>query len=147
MYCSCFFWFGLVLNWCDWFWIVGWFESGKTRHMMLCSALTSQIHSWLRDYDRIQYLAVVLIYIQVHKQHSRPSLPSSFRLNLFVHTPPQFRYLVIGCDLWCYLRFLCHIYVIHVHVCFRHCFFLSWIRVSWSIQIQHKSILASWKRE
>ncbi|XP_058223228.1 uncharacterized protein LOC131332934 isoform X1 [Rhododendron vialii] len=33
--------------------------------MMLCSALTSQIQSWLRDYDRIQFLAVVLIYIQI----------------------------------------------------------------------------------
>lgn len=33
--------------------------------MMLCSALTSHIQSWLRDYDRIQYLAVVLIYIQI----------------------------------------------------------------------------------
>ncbi|XP_047323060.1 uncharacterized protein LOC124926801 isoform X2 [Impatiens glandulifera] len=33
--------------------------------MMLCSDLRSRIQSWLRDYDRIQSLAVILIYIQI----------------------------------------------------------------------------------
>ncbi|XP_047317131.1 uncharacterized protein LOC124920641 [Impatiens glandulifera] len=33
--------------------------------MMLCSDLRNRIHSWLRDYDRIQSLAVILIYIQI----------------------------------------------------------------------------------
>ncbi|KAL6976797.1 hypothetical protein U1Q18_025582 [Sarracenia purpurea var. burkii] len=33
--------------------------------MMLCSALRSQIWLWLRDYDKIQSLAVILIYIQI----------------------------------------------------------------------------------
>ncbi|XP_052186935.1 uncharacterized protein LOC127797818, partial [Diospyros lotus] len=33
--------------------------------MMLCSALKSRIQSWLRDYDKIQSLAVILIYIQI----------------------------------------------------------------------------------
>ncbi|CAL5437712.1 unnamed protein product [Camellia sinensis] len=37
----------------------------KFRYMMLCSALRSQIQSWLRDYDKIQYLAVIFIYIQI----------------------------------------------------------------------------------
>lgn len=30
-----------------------------------CSELRTQIETWLRDYDRIQSSAVVLIYIQV----------------------------------------------------------------------------------
>ncbi|CAK9165901.1 unnamed protein product [Ilex paraguariensis] len=33
--------------------------------MMLCSELRTQIQTWLRDYDRIQFLAVILIYIQI----------------------------------------------------------------------------------
>ncbi|GFY99005.1 hypothetical protein Acr_13g0004060 [Actinidia rufa] len=33
--------------------------------MMLCSASRSQIQSWLRDYDKIHSLAVILIYIQI----------------------------------------------------------------------------------
>ncbi|XP_059628708.1 uncharacterized protein LOC132271374 [Cornus florida] len=33
--------------------------------MMLCSALRSHIQSWIRDYDRIQSFAVILIYIQI----------------------------------------------------------------------------------
>ncbi|KAL7199196.1 hypothetical protein ACSBR2_021476 [Camellia fascicularis] len=37
----------------------------KFQYMMLCSALRSQIQSWLRDYDKIQYLAVIFIYIQI----------------------------------------------------------------------------------
>ncbi|KAG8634546.1 uncharacterized protein LOC110604575 isoform X2 [Manihot esculenta] len=33
--------------------------------MMLCGVLKDQIQNWLRDYDRLQYLAVILIYIQI----------------------------------------------------------------------------------
>uniref|UniRef100_A0A5B7BZA2 Uncharacterized protein n=1 Tax=Davidia involucrata TaxID=16924 RepID=A0A5B7BZA2_DAVIN len=33
--------------------------------MMLCSALRSRIQSWLRDYDKIQSFAVILIYVQI----------------------------------------------------------------------------------
>ncbi|KAJ0810446.1 hypothetical protein HanPI659440_Chr01g0027091 [Helianthus annuus] len=33
--------------------------------MMLCSELNTQIHTWLRDYDKIQSFAVILIYIQI----------------------------------------------------------------------------------
>lgn len=33
--------------------------------MMLCEALRDRIQAWLRDYDRLQYLAVILLYIQV----------------------------------------------------------------------------------
>lgn len=32
---------------------------------MLCASLRDRIQPWLRDYDRLQYLAVVLIYIQI----------------------------------------------------------------------------------
>lgn len=32
---------------------------------MLCSELSTQIQSWLRNYDKIQSLAVILIYIQI----------------------------------------------------------------------------------
>ncbi|XAR59911.1 hypothetical protein NMG60_11033087 [Bertholletia excelsa] len=32
---------------------------------MLCSSFRSQIRSWLRDYDRIQSFAVILIYVQI----------------------------------------------------------------------------------
>ena len=32
---------------------------------MLCEALRDRIQAWLRDYDRLQYLAVILLYIQV----------------------------------------------------------------------------------
>lgn len=34
-------------------------------YMMLCSAFTTHIQTWLRDYDRIQSFAVILIYVQV----------------------------------------------------------------------------------
>ncbi|PSS14490.1 Potassium transporter like [Actinidia chinensis var. chinensis] len=34
-------------------------------YMMRCSAWRSQIQSWLRDYDKIHSLAVILIYIQI----------------------------------------------------------------------------------
>lgn len=37
----------------------------KFGHRMLCSELNNQIHSWLRDYDKIQSFAVILIYIQI----------------------------------------------------------------------------------
>ncbi|CAN4091716.1 unnamed protein product [Withania somnifera] len=33
--------------------------------MMLCSAFTTHIQTWLRDYDRIQSFAVILIYVQI----------------------------------------------------------------------------------
>ncbi|XP_055818471.1 uncharacterized protein LOC129887409 isoform X3 [Solanum dulcamara] len=33
--------------------------------MMLCSAFRTQIQTWLRDYDRIQSFAVILIYVQI----------------------------------------------------------------------------------
>ncbi|KAK9068686.1 hypothetical protein SSX86_012801 [Deinandra increscens subsp. villosa] len=33
--------------------------------MMLCSELNTQIQTWIRDYDRIQSFAVILIYIQI----------------------------------------------------------------------------------
>ncbi|KAL6200816.1 hypothetical protein ACLB2K_030597 [Fragaria x ananassa] len=33
--------------------------------MMLCEALRDRIQAWLRDYDRLQYLAVILLYIQI----------------------------------------------------------------------------------
>lgn len=33
--------------------------------MMLCEALRDRIQAWLRDYDRLQYFAVILLYIQV----------------------------------------------------------------------------------
>ncbi|KAJ4971697.1 hypothetical protein NE237_004796 [Protea cynaroides] len=33
--------------------------------MMLCSSLRTRIRSWLRDYDKIQAVAVILIYIQI----------------------------------------------------------------------------------
>ncbi|KAL8204674.1 hypothetical protein R6Q57_010297 [Mikania cordata] len=33
--------------------------------MMLCSELNTQIQTWLRDYDKIQSFAVILIYIQI----------------------------------------------------------------------------------
>ncbi|KAL4578358.1 hypothetical protein LXL04_014480 [Taraxacum kok-saghyz] len=33
--------------------------------MMLCSELNTQIQTWLRDYDKIQSVAVILIYIQI----------------------------------------------------------------------------------
>ncbi|KAA8550935.1 hypothetical protein F0562_002619 [Nyssa sinensis] len=32
---------------------------------MLCSALWSQIQSWLRDYDKIQSFTMILIYVQI----------------------------------------------------------------------------------
>lgn len=32
---------------------------------MLCEALRDRIQAWLRDYDRLQYLAVILLYIQI----------------------------------------------------------------------------------
>lgn len=35
-------------------------------YMMLCTAFKTQIQTWLRDYDRIQSFAVILIYVQVH---------------------------------------------------------------------------------
>ncbi len=38
--------------------------------MMFCGVLKDRIQNWLRDYDRLQYLAVILIYIQVAKFHS-----------------------------------------------------------------------------
>ncbi|KAJ8433017.1 hypothetical protein Cgig2_010993 [Carnegiea gigantea] len=44
--------------------------------MMLCSSLRTRIQSWLRDYDKLQSCAVILIYIQ-------PEL----RSNLRVFTP------------------------------------------------------------
>lgn len=34
-------------------------------YMMLCSAFTTHIQTWLRDYDRIQSFAVILIYVQI----------------------------------------------------------------------------------
>lgn len=34
-------------------------------YMMLCSELNTQIQTWLRDYDKIQSVAVILIYIQI----------------------------------------------------------------------------------
>ncbi|CAH1436493.1 unnamed protein product [Lactuca virosa] len=33
--------------------------------MMLCPELNTQIQTWLRDYDKIQSVAVILIYIQI----------------------------------------------------------------------------------
>lgn len=33
--------------------------------MMLCLSLRGSLQTWLRDYDRIQSCAVILIYIQV----------------------------------------------------------------------------------
>ncbi|XP_065877460.1 uncharacterized protein [Euphorbia lathyris] len=33
--------------------------------MMFCGVLKDRIQNWLRDYDRLQYLAVILIYIQI----------------------------------------------------------------------------------
>ncbi|XP_040362496.1 uncharacterized protein LOC112165559 isoform X2 [Rosa chinensis] len=33
--------------------------------MMLCEALRDRIQAWLRDYDRLQYLAIILLYIQI----------------------------------------------------------------------------------
>ncbi|KAK1412010.1 hypothetical protein QVD17_32930 [Tagetes erecta] len=33
--------------------------------MMLCSEFNTQIQTWLRDYDKVQSFAVVLIYIQI----------------------------------------------------------------------------------
>lgn len=33
--------------------------------MMFCGVLKDRIQNWLRDYDRLQHLAVILIYIQV----------------------------------------------------------------------------------
>ncbi|KAI3511653.1 hypothetical protein L1887_18810 [Cichorium endivia] len=33
--------------------------------MMLCPELNTQIQTWLRDYDKIQSFAVILIYIQI----------------------------------------------------------------------------------
>ncbi|PHT59441.1 hypothetical protein CQW23_01804 [Capsicum baccatum] len=33
--------------------------------MMLCTAFKTQIQTWLRDYDRIQSFAVILIYVQI----------------------------------------------------------------------------------
>ncbi|XP_042479929.1 uncharacterized protein LOC122060887 [Macadamia integrifolia] len=33
--------------------------------MMLCSSFRTRIRSWLRDYDKIQAVAVILIYIQI----------------------------------------------------------------------------------
>ncbi|WCJ35229.1 hypothetical protein M5689_016494 [Euphorbia peplus] len=32
---------------------------------MFCGVLKDRIQNWLRDYDRLQYLAVILIYIQI----------------------------------------------------------------------------------
>lgn len=34
--------------------------------MMLCNSLRDRLRPWLRDYDRLQSFAVILIYIQVH---------------------------------------------------------------------------------
>ncbi|XP_050369807.1 uncharacterized protein LOC126787929 isoform X2 [Argentina anserina] len=33
--------------------------------MMLCEALRDRIQAWLRDYDRLQFLAVLFLYIQI----------------------------------------------------------------------------------
>ncbi|RVX13036.1 hypothetical protein CK203_009735 [Vitis vinifera] len=33
--------------------------------MMLCSSFRSRIQNFLRDYDRLQFFAVILIYIQI----------------------------------------------------------------------------------
>lgn len=34
-------------------------------YMMLCSAFRTHIQTWLRDYDRMQSFAVILIYVQI----------------------------------------------------------------------------------
>ncbi|KAK9273726.1 hypothetical protein L1049_018536 [Liquidambar formosana] len=33
--------------------------------MMLCSSLRNRIQPWLRDYDSLQYFAVILLYVQI----------------------------------------------------------------------------------
>ncbi|KAJ8747730.1 hypothetical protein K2173_014505 [Erythroxylum novogranatense] len=33
--------------------------------MMFCGELKDRIHSWIRDYDRLQFLALILLYIQI----------------------------------------------------------------------------------
>lgn len=42
---------------------------GKPRvlvwYMMLCSSLRTRIQSWLRDYDKLQSCAVILLYVQI----------------------------------------------------------------------------------
>lgn len=55
---------------------------------MLCEALRDRIQAWLRDYDRLQYFAVILLYIQV------PSFAFLFLMIVNSHSQSHYQILI-----------------------------------------------------